>query len=97
MIISDRRREKVDRRKALIEAATVRVLSLDEEAELAFLWWNGSPAKFVETLSAAYATAKKYERFGGGDLREKLDEFQRKLNSSDFSVLYRAKKLFCGE
>ena len=95
LIVSERRKARVDRRRALIAAAAERLLTLDEQAELAFLFWSGTPAAFAAKLSEAYATAKQYERFGGGALRDKLDEFQRVLNSNDFAVLYRAKALFC--
>jgi hypothetical protein len=95
MPVSKKRIATVSRRKELISAAYNRPLSLDEQAELAFLWWSGSKASFVETLNQAYATAKRYQRFGGERLRNELDEFQRKLNCNDFKVLYRAKELFC--
>lgn len=78
------------RTKELINAAHERLLTKVEEAELLFLLSKKTPAEFKAAVNAAYAAAKKYERFGGSKLHNEVLAAFDKLGSSDFKVLYAA-------
>ena len=83
--------------ETLIDTASKRVLKHSEKVAMArhfMLKKHGSVAKARAAVNRAYALAKKYDAFGGGDTYDRLMEafFETGAATEEFRVLYDASK-----